>query len=129
MSGLTNNKDVYRIIYWQLILVMGLALILFLLQGIRGGISALLGGLAYWLPTLVLVWRVFAQTGARAAKKFVIAFAVGEATKLFLSAFLFLLIVKYLPVNTLSVLIGFVGAVIAFWIASLILLVRNEDVV
>jgi ATP synthase protein I len=125
---LTIKKQAYQIIYWQLILIMGLAVTLFLLQGIRSGVSTLLGGLAYWLPTLLFVWRVFARTTARAAKQFLISFVAGEGIKLFLSAVLFVLIVKNMPVNVVSVLVGFVGAVVSFWVASMILLTRHEGV-
>lgn len=128
MSGLTIKKEAYQIIYWQLILIIGLALVLFLLRGVQSGFSALLGGLAYWLPTLLFVWRVFARTTARAAKQFLVAFVAGEAIKLVLSAVLFVLIVKNMPVNVLPVLAGFVGAVVSFWIASLILLTKHEEV-
>ncbi len=128
MPGLTANKEAFRILYWQLLLIMGLAVVLFLLQGTRSGLSTLLGGLAYWLPTLAFVWRVFARATARAAKQFLVLFIAGEMFKLVLSAILFICIVKYLPVNLLSVLIGFIGAIIAFWIASLLLLGRHEEV-
>lgn len=126
MARLAVKKEAYKIIYWQLVLIMGLALVLFLFQGIQSGLSALLGGLAYWLPTLLFVWRVFARTTARAAKQFLAAFIAGEGIKLLLSALLFVLVVKFMPVNLLSVLAGFVGAVISFWIASLFLLTRQE---
>ena len=128
MSGLAINKEAYRIVYWQLILVAGLAVLLFLLQGLRSGLSALLGGLAYWLPTFLFVWRVFARTSPRAAKQFLLLFIMGETAKLLLSAVLFLLILKFLPVNFLSVLIGFVGAIMAFWVSSLFLFARSEGV-
>lgn len=126
VPGLTIKKDAYRIIYWQLILIMGLALVLFLLRDIQSGLSALLGGLAYWLPTLLFVWRVFAKTTTQAAKRFLMMFTAGEIVKLLLSAILFVLVVKYLPVNVLSTLIGFAGAVVSFWIASMLLLTRHQ---
>lgn len=129
MSGLAIKKEAYRIIYWQLVLIMGLVLVLSLLQGIQSGFSAWMGGLAYWLPTLLFVWRVFARTTARAAKQFLIAFVAGEGVKLLLSAALFVLIVKNMPVNVVSVLIGFVGAVVSFWIASVFLLTRQEGAI
>jgi ATP synthase protein I len=123
---LTVKKEAYQIIYWQLILIMGLALVLFILQGIQSGVSALLGGLAYWLPTLLFVWRVFARTTARAAKQFLLMFVAGEGVKLLLSAVLFVLVIKYVPVKLSSVLIGFIGAVVSFWIASVFCLVKDE---
>jgi len=125
VSGLAIKKEAYRIIYWQLILIMGLVLVLFLLQGTKSGFSALTGGLAYWLPTLLFVWRVFQRTTARAAKAFLFAFIAGEGIKLVLSAMLFVLIINLLPVNVLSVLLGFVGAVVSFWIASVLFLGRQ----
>jgi len=129
VATLTVRKEAYRIIYWQLILIMGLALILFLLQGMRSGLSALSGGLACWLPTLLFVWRVFSgSSAARAAKQFMLLFVVGETFKLLLCAILFVLIVNYLPVNILSVLIGFVGAVTAFFLAAMLLLTRHVEV-
>ncbi len=128
MAKLTARNEAYRIVYWQLMLIIGLALVLLFIQGIRSGLSVALGGLAYWLPTLLFVWRVFARTTARAARQFMVAFVLGETIKLFLSAILFVLIVKYLPVQLLSVLIGFVGAVIAFWISAVILLTKDEEV-
>lgn len=127
MPGLTIKKEAYRIIYWQLFLVMGLALVLLLLQGVQSGFSVLLGGLAYWLPTLLFVWRVFARATVRAAKQFLVLFVAGEGIKLLLSAVLFVLVVKYLPVNLLSVLMGFIGAVVSFWIASMFLLTRRHE--
>lgn len=129
MTALKPIKtQAYQIVFWQLMIIMGLAVVLFLLRGMQNGFSALMGGLAYWLPTCAFVWRIFARANVRAAKQFVIAFFAGEAAKLLISAILFLLIVKYLPVNTLSVLIGFIGAIVAFWIASFTFLSQNQGV-
>lgn len=112
------KNNAYKLVYWQIIMVMMLALILFLLQGMKSGISALLGGLAYALPNFVFVWRVFAYASARLAQKFVIAFFAGEAFKLIISGILFILAVKFLPVTVLPLLIGYIGAILAFWASS-----------
>lgn len=112
------QAEAYKLVFWQLIVMMGLALVLLILQGIQSGFSALLGGLAYCVPNFVFVWRVFRTASAKAAKQFVMAFFAGETIKLFCSAILFLLIVKYLPVTLLSLLIGYIGAIVAFWIVS-----------
>lgn len=120
MSSLNKSikKEAYKLIFWQLSVIVGLALVLFLLQGLRNSLSALLGGLAYCLPNFVFVWRVFARTSAREAQRFVIAFFAGEATKLILSAALFLFIVKFLPVHFAPVLGGYVAAIVAFWVVA-----------
>lgn len=128
MAGISSRKEALKIVYWQLILIIVLAGALFLFQGTQSGVSTLLGGLAYWIPTLLFVWRVFARGGARAAKQFLLLFVAGESIKLILSGILFVLIIKYMPIKLLSVLIGFVGAVIAFWIASMVILAKDEGV-
>ena len=129
MTALQAIKtQAYRIVFWQLMIIMGLAIVLFLLRAIQNGVSALLGGLAYWLPTLLFIWRVFARSTIRAAKQFLVTFFVGETAKLFASAILFLLIAKFLPVNVLSLLLGYIGAIFAFWIASLFFLSRHQGV-
>src|SRR5690348_9997701 len=105
-----------EILLWQGCIIIGLALIMLLIQGIQAGYSALLGGLSYWFPTLLFAIRVFTYQTAHAAKQFIVAFFVGEMVKLFLSAFSFVLIVQYLPVSVLATLMGFAGAIIAFWV-------------
>lgn len=131
-TQITGNKSVkkaaYRLIFWQLIVVVGLALALFLLKGNRSGLSALLGGLSYWLPNLVFVWRVFARVSASAAKSIVVSFFAGEIAKLFLSAILFVAIAKWLPVSALAMLVGYVGAIVGFWFVCAVYLVRHPGV-
>ena len=121
MGTLVNKvkKQLYQVVIWQLIVIVGLALILLLLQGMQNGLSALLGGLAYWIPTFIFIWRVSAHAGARAAQRFIIAFFGGEVAKLILSGALFVIVIKYFPVNLLYVLIGFIGAIMAFWVVSI----------
>lgn len=98
---------------------MGLVIVIGLLQGIQRGWSALVGGLSYWVPTLIFLWRVTVHAGARAAMRFMVSFFTGEVVKLFLSGVLFVLAVKYLPMDILYGLIGLIGAIMAFWIASI----------
>lgn len=129
MSALKSIKtQAYQIVFWQLMIIMGLAVILFLLRGIQNGFSTLAGGLAYWLPTLFFVWRVFARTALKTSRQFIASFMIGEIGKLVLSAILFLVIVKQLPVAVGPVMIGYVGAIIAFWIASFVYLARFPGV-
>lgn len=119
------RTDAIKLVFWQFLFVLGLALILLIVQGEQSAISAVLGGAAYCLPNLLFVWRVFARTTPRAAKQFLIAFVLGETTKLFLSAILFVLIVKYLPIKLLAVLGGYITAIMAFWIVSFIFMSRE----
>jgi ATP synthase protein I len=122
--SLTNNNSVqaeaFKLVFWQFAVILGLALILFLFKGARDGLSVLLGGVSYCLPNYIFVRRVFTRTTAREAKQFLIAFLLGETTKLFLSAVLVVLIVKSLPVNFAYVLTGYIVAIFAFFVSSFI---------
>jgi ATP synthase protein I len=116
------QSEAYKLVFWQLIVVLGLALILFLIQGLQTGLSVLAGGAAYCVPNFMFVWRVFSRTSAQEAKQFLMKFVLGEMTKLFLSAVFFVLIVKFLPVKVLYVLAGYITAIIAFWIVSFVVM-------
>ena len=118
LSKLIQNKA-YRIVFWQLVGVLLLSIIALLISGITSGFSVLLGGLAYGIPNLLFVWRVFRYAGAQQMTQFAAAFFAGEAFKLILGGILFLIIVKTLPVSLLSVLVGFIGAIVSFWIVCM----------
>lgn len=127
LQEIVQNKA-YRIVKLQLAGVIVLTLIALILHGRTRGVSVLLGGLAYVLPTLVFVWRVFRYARASEMTHFLAAFFMGEMLKLGFAAFLFLMIVKYLPVSLLSVLVGFIGAIVSFWIACYWLFAREGNV-
>jgi ATP synthase protein I len=112
------RTQLYKILFWQLTIIMGLVIVIGLLQGLQRGWSALVGGLAYWVPTVVFLWRVTVHAGARAAMRFMVAFFTGEVVKLFLSGVFFVIAVKYLSVDVLYGFIGLIGAIIAFWVVS-----------
>ncbi len=113
------QSEAYYIVKGQLLGVLFLATIALLFKGSTSGLSVLAGGLCYGLPTLFFVWRVFRYAGAQQMTQFVAAFFMGETFKLIFSGILFLLVVKYLPVSLLSVLVGFIGAIISFWIVCM----------
>ena len=131
MSAQTLQSKVqhaaYRIVLLQLSGVVAISLIALILFGKISGFSALMGGLAYGLPNLVFVWRVFRFSGAAQMAQFVAAFFIGEMLKLVISAILFLLIVKYLPISLLSVLVGYIGGIVSFWIASMWLFTKKAE--
>jgi ATP synthase protein I len=120
---------VYRILFYQLAMIMGLTGMLFLLKDKQSGLSVLAGGLAYWLPTLVFVRGVASTTGARAIARFMTTFFVGEAIKLIASGGLFLLAISYFHADTVYALLGLMSAIVAFWIASIMCVFRRSGVV
>lgn len=128
MSKLTKlvKTEMLRIVIYQLMIVMGFTLILFLLKGMHSGLSVVAGGLSYWLPTLIFMMRVSTHTGARAATRFMVALFAGEVIKLVLCGILFLIAIKYLHLQLFYALIGLVSAIIAFWIASIAVLFQTR---
>lgn len=108
----------YRIVFWQFLGVLLLSFGALLIKGSHQGFSALCGGIAYVLPNLIFVWLVFRYARPTQMTQFMVAFMLGEAFKLILSGILFLIIVKTLPVSLLSVALGFIGAIVSFWIVS-----------
>lgn len=111
--------EAFKIVKLQFLGVLGLVLLAAIIVGLKSAASVLLGGLAYIIANLLFVWRVFRFAGAQQMNAFMAAFFVGEAMKLILSAILFLMIVKYLPVSLLSLLIGFIGAIVSFWVVCM----------
>jgi ATP synthase protein I len=118
LKNIVQNQA-YAIVFWQLACVIMIAFTGFLLHGLNTGLSLLAGGMAYGLANLIFVWRVFRYVGAQQMTQFAAAFMLGEMGKLILSGILFILIVKYLPVSLLSVLVGFVGAIVSFWLVCM----------
>lgn len=113
------RNQAYRIVYIQMIFMLLMALVSIVFVDLKTASQVLLGGFAYILPNFIFVWRVFRYSGAQQMVAFMVAFFVGEALKLILSAFLVLLIVKYLPHSLLSVLIGYIGSIVSFWFACI----------
>lgn len=111
-----TQHQAYLITFWQFVCLICLTLIGLALKGKQVGFSIFAGGMAYFIAQLVFVWRVFRYAGAQQMTQFVAAFMLGEALKLILSGILFIVIVKCLPVSLLSVLIGFIGAIVSFWV-------------
>lgn len=122
------KTQAFKIVFLQMWIIFGLAAVFFLIKGTQHGVAMLLGGLAYWVSTLLFVWALFARGQINAAKEFLIRFFAGEFVKLIMSAVLFLLIIIKLPVPVLSVLIGFLAAITASWASFFIFLNPRKGV-
>ncbi len=100
--------------------VMLITALAYLSVGVMASWSALLGGVAIVLPSSYFAYRLFRITSARAARKIVRAFYVGEVTKILLSAVLAAVFVRFLHVDVIPFLVGFIAALVGFWIAPAI---------
>lgn len=128
MSKLTKlvKTEMLRIMIYQLMIIIGIAFLVFLLKGIHSGLSVVMGAMSYWVPTLIFMMRVSVHTGARAATRFMVALFAGEVIKLVLCGILFVIAIKYLQLQLSYALIGLIGAIIAFWIASIAVLFQTR---
>lgn len=116
---------------WFLVqaLAIVLAAISFLLfQGLFFAKSVFLGGLLCLLPQWVFAQLWLAYYKASAAPKLVTMFYVGEVIKLLLTGVLFVLLFKYVSIDAIRCLIGFMIAQVTFWMAPLLWLKRPEKV-
>ncbi len=117
---------VKKILLWQLALILMLCILIEIISGSKAASSMLMGGMTYWIPTLIFLWRVSAHAGARAATRFVVAFFSGEVIKLFLSGVLFICAAKYFSLELVYGLMGLIGAIVAYWIASCTMLLKER---
>jgi ATP synthase protein I len=117
----------YKIVFWQLLGILIVSCFALPLSGTRSAFSIFLGGMAYGLPNLFFVWRVFRFVRAGEMGTFLLAFFIGEMLKLILCGIFVLLIVKYLPVSLLSVVVGMACAIILFWIVSMIMFSKQTE--
>lgn len=123
-SGLMSNlvkllqAHVFRIIFYQLMIIMGFILIMLWLKGWQGALSAFAGAMSYALPTFLFLGLLSRFGGARAASRFMIAFFLGEAVKLIACGVLFLAFVQVFHMDLISTFLGLSVAIVAFWIAS-----------
>ncbi|KMQ76946.1 ATP synthase subunit I [Marinobacter subterrani] len=79
----------YRLVWVQLALSLGIALIAYIAAGSVAGYSALFGGLIYAVPNALFARQVFAYRPAKAIGRIVRSFYWGEVVKLSLTSVLF----------------------------------------
>lgn len=104
-------------------LVVVLAFLLLLMNGIIAGYSAMLGGVAWLLPNIYFVYRAFANAGTASAMLW--RFYRAEIAKLILSGFLFILIINNFKVHMLAFVGGFALAQLVFWLAPIFFIFRR----
>lgn len=106
----------YRLVGLQALIVVIMALG-WRISGPTAALSALLGGAACVLPSFFFARYLFSTTSARAAKRIIKAFFLGELVKLALSAVLLVVVLLFIPVSLVPLLVGFAGAQFGFWLA------------
>ncbi len=71
------------------------------------------------MPNIYFAYKLFAQTGAQAAKQIVASFYLSEVVKFIITVILFFIAFKYFHTNKLAIFIGYIIAQITFWFTAL----------
>ncbi|MEI6897959.1 MAG: ATP synthase subunit I [Psychromonas sp.] len=108
-----------KLVAFQLLIVVILALISTVFFSTKSGFSALAGGVTFLLPNLIFVWMAFAHAGARQSKKVLRGFYAGEAIKLFFTVILLVVFLKYGALSLSAFYISFTLLVASQWLAPL----------
>lgn len=112
-------KQVKKIILRQTFLAILLSAICLFVFNRLAAISLFLGAAVCILSSAIFAQILFRFTGAQQSKKIVKAFYRGESYKILITVVLFFLIFKYLDLNVLFFLLGFILAQAIFWVALL----------
>ena len=100
----------------QSALVIVAAIVAAGLAGVRGGVSTLIGGVAYMLPNLLFVLRLALDEGRAKAK----TFYVGEAFKVAGTIGILVVAARFYEVHWLCMLVGLAVALQANLVALLL---------
>ena len=113
-----NYATIVRILYYQFLIIVTVTGIFITKDGEQQGLSAVLGGMAAFIPNLGFSLWVYKSKGLN-AKKMVNSFYVGEMIKLFLTIALFVTIFQFPNIHILPMLASYVAALSVFWFALL----------
>ncbi len=116
-----TRATVYRWFRLQLIIITAAVLLFWFFQGIDFAKAVILGALVCMLPNVLFARWWFLRFKASDPSRLLKYFYLGEIGKLCLIGILFLLVLKFLTLNVLGCLVGFIIAQLAFWVAPLVL--------
>lgn len=112
----TTRHSAYKLLYFQLALVVLAALIFLFYQGFVSMWSVLLGGVAWMVPCFYFVRKCFIMRQSCTPQQLVKKFYLAELIKLVFSGLLVVLFVKFIPINVLPFLCGYGVAVLTIWL-------------
>ena len=106
-----------KLVVFQLLIVLIIALISTVFFSVKSGYSALAGGITFLLPNFIFVLMTFAHAGARQTQLVLRGFYAGEAIKLFLTVLLLVLFLKYGALSLTAFYISFSILIVSQWLA------------
>ena len=112
-----GNRTVFKIIIWQIVLVLAISLVLGWMFTFKTGISFILGGAISILPGLLFARIFLKTTEVPAAKKVVKSFFYGEVVKWLVSLGLFILVFRWKGLQMIPLFLGIIVAQLVYWVA------------
>ncbi|MBK8536599.1 MAG: ATP synthase subunit I [Candidatus Competibacteraceae bacterium] len=113
-----GGKQVTRTItIIQLLVTLLVAVVSLISDGNRAACSALVGGGVSTLVSLYFARQVFSVRIGSPAAKIAQAFYVGEVVKLLLTVALLSIALRWLDVSPLPLLLAYIAALMAYWLA------------
>jgi ATP synthase protein I len=117
---MADRKDstVVKILSYQVLIILIITAGFVIKGDKQQALSAMLGGVAAFVPNLYFALRIHRSAGQE-ARKIVNSFYAGESGKLLLTAALFMMIFQISNIQILPLLIGYIAALSVFWFALL----------
>lgn len=116
---MTSRKysTVVKVLGYQILIIL-IMTVGFAMKDEQQSLSAVLGGMAAFVPNLYFSLWIQRSSGQE-ARKILNSFYVGESGKLLLTAVLFVMIFQVPNIQILPLLISYVAALSVFWFALL----------
>lgn len=113
------TSDIFRVIFLQILITIIVAIVAGLFVGVRGAVSAIIGGAVYTIPSLLFALRL-RSVDIRQGSSFRMTIFFGEFAKIILVFVLMAITIKfYADLHWPSMLIGLALAsqamILAFW--------------
>jgi ATP synthase protein I len=114
-----SQKAGLKLVSFQLLLVLCIALILTVFFSAESGFSGFAGGITFLLPNMIFVYMAFAHAGASKSKLVVRGIMGGEAIKIFSTVILFALFLGFASLSLTAYYVSFASLVASQWLAPL----------
>ncbi len=125
MRGNSYFFAVKQILRLQAVAIVLFSALVLVVWGRTEARSAILGGLAAFIPNAYFAAVIGKPHNTRTAKQLLSSFYAGEAIKIIMTGTLFILISQLPDILFIPLITGFIAAVMVFWFA---LLLRNHPV-
>ena len=114
-------QGIKRLLIVQLAIGITIPVAVLIVFDMHAALSALLGSLVAFLPSLLFAEKLFRHQGARAAKQIVKNFYAGEFIKIASTMLLFSLVFLFCEVVPLAFFLTYIAMLMTHWFAPLII--------